>query len=288
MTIYVPEIGGVTLSEIIRLIRMRLGDFPQKRRQVETGDGVTVNYRLTNSPYETDGVTSTVAGTTSTAFTVDYDASWLTFTSAAADAAEIVLNYSTVVWSNERITEAVNSAIDELFGRFYVKGVNAALVSDGTAEMLVETAALDDLGPEDRITRVEYWDGSRWRRFDRWSVRATATAKYVVFDGAPSSGQAFRVSYVVRPGNLSAGAQTLEGTAGLPSRAKEPLVLLACSSLIVERMHHRIRDDRGHNTQGDNPVKSYEIQNDAQFLRQQAEVLASKLKMDPLTSRLRQ
>src|SRR5665647_660420 len=171
---------GVSLTELIRLIRMRLGDFPQKRRQIEAGDGVTANYRLTDSPYEDDGVTTTVGGVASTAFTTDYDASWLAFTSPAAVADEIVLNYSTVVWSDERITEAINSAIDELFGRFYVKGFNDAIYSDGSAELTVQTSAGFDLGPEDRITRVQFWSGSRWVRSDRWRVEAQGDTKVVI------------------------------------------------------------------------------------------------------------
>ena len=274
---------GCSLTELIRLVRRRVGDFPQRVRKTgDVGDGVITDYFLDHTVYGTPVVT--VDGTSSTDFSFDADTGWLTFN--AAPTGDIAFSYASVVWDDERIQEAINSAIDELWGKFYVKGQNDTMVTDGQGELLVETAAGDDLGPEDRITRVEYWSGSRWVRMDRWSVRATPVAKYVVWENIPTAGTILRVSYTVRPGNLDLPAETLEGTAGLPSRAKEPIVLLACSSLIVERMHHRIRDDRGHNTQGDNPVKSYEIQNDAQFLRAQAMLLASSLRMDSLGGRV--
>ena len=278
----VTNIGGTSLDDLVELVRRRLGDFPQRRVQSETGDGVETHYKLRESPYLASGATATVAGSAAT-LTVDYDSGWATFTSAPTG--EILISYSTVVWSDERIEEAINSAIDELFGKFYIWGVNDDLWSEGGADVIAQNSSGVDLGPEDRITRVEYWTGSRWVRTDRWSVQVQGASKVIVFEQAPIEGINFRISYITRPGNIT-GTQTLEHTAGLPTRAKEPIILLACSGLIVERMHHRIRDDRGHNTQADNTVKSYEIQNDAQFLRAQAMVIAQSLKMDSMQGRV--
>lgn len=278
---------GVTLTELIRLVRLRLHDFPQKHQQAETGDGAKRVFHLRDTLYETHGVTVTVDGAIGTdPYEVDYDSAWVTFDSAPAGA--LIFSYSTVMWTDERITEAINSAIGELFGPFHVAGMNDDLVYSGP-EILAETSAGYDLGPEDRVTKVEYRDGDRWVRITDWSVFTDGTSKYIRFHSAPSSYEdstSIRIHYIVRPGNLNVGAQTLEGTAGLPTRAKEPLLLLACSSLVAERVNTRIKDDRAHNTQNDNPVKSYEIQNDAQFLRNQAEAAMRRLKMNRLNSRL--
>ena len=277
---------GTSLTELIRLVRVRTGDFPQKQRQVETGDGVKADFRLRENVYLAGGVNVTVEGAVNTDVTVDYDADWLTFDAGSEPTGEVIILYSTVVWTDERIQEAINAAIDGLFGDFYVNGENDDLYTDGEAELLIETAAGEDLGPEDRVKEVEYHNGSRWVRLDSWRVRATPSAKYVVFENTPASGQRLRVSYAVRPGNLDTGTETIEGTAGLPSRAKEPVVLYTTAALITDRIHHRIRDDRGHNTQGENQVKSYEIQNDAQFLSAKADTLVGKLKQDGLLSRV--
>lgn len=287
MPIYVPydaSEDGVSLADLIRSVRKRIGDFPQKRRQVESGDGVKSDFRLKDSPHEEYGVIATVDGSAAT-ITPDYDSSWVAFSSAPASGDEnVVISYKTVVWDDERIQEAINAAIDEQFGRFYAVGENDSLLADGTGELLAETADGYDLGPEDRITRVDWHNGYRWIRLDCWRVRSTPDKKYVVFEQNVSG--PIRIAYKVRPGNLTLSDQTLEGTAGLPTRAKEPLVLLACAALMDDRLHHRIRDDRGHNTQSENPVKSYEIQNDSQFIRAKAEVLISRLKMEPISSRV--
>lgn len=278
---------GTTLTELIRLVRIRLGDFPAKQRQVETGDGVKAAFRLHETIREETGITITVAGVSATHFTADYDGSWVVFDGGFLPVGEIIFSYSSVVWTDERVTDAVNAAIDQLFGSFYVRGENHDLYTDGQGELLIETAAGDDLSPDDRVTGVEWWNGSRWVRLDSWHIRTTPEAKYVVFENLPAMGTQLRVCYVVRPGILSDGDETIEGTSGLPSRAKEPLVLYATSMLVTDRLHHRIRDDRGHNTQNENGVKSYEIQNDAQYLRAQAQLLISSLRMDSLIPRVR-
>lgn len=277
---------GVSLTELIRLVRIRLGDFPQYMSQTETGDAVKTFFRLHEGVYADNGVTVTLDGIPDTNGVEDYDSSTMTY--ASAPDGTLVFSYSTVVWTDERITEAINSAIDEMFGPAHVPGMNGDLVYSGP-ELLAEISAGNDLGPEDRVTKVEYHDGDRWIRLTDWTVYTDGTSKYIHFTNGPSSyndSTPVRIHYVVRPGNLTSGTNTLEGTAGLPTRFKEPVVLIACSSLVGDRVNKRIKDDRSHNTQNENPVKSYEIQNDAQYLRNQAEAIMRRLKMSKLTTRL--
>lgn len=276
---------GVSLADLIRLVRLRLADFPAPHQQTEAGDGSTILYRLQENVYETDGVTCTVGGSATTSFTMDYDSSWLTFDTAPADEDAIVFTYSFYTWTDERITEAVNAAIDELFGPFHVAGMNDELAYTGP-ETLAETSAGYDLGPEDRITRVERWSDPYWIRLTDWEVFTDGASKYIRLHRALPTDTVLRIHYLVRPGTLLETSDTIEGTCGLPTRAKEPVVLLACSSLVAERVNKRIRDNRSHNTQDESPVKSYEIQNDAQFLRNQAEIVMRRLRMDRFTTRL--
>lgn len=279
---------GVSLTELIRLVRLRIGDFPSAHEQTETGDAATTVFRLRETVYETEGVTCTVDGSPTTSFTMDYDSSWLTFDTAPGSGATIVFTYSWVTWTEERIKEAINSAIDELFGPFHVVGMNDALAYAGP-ETLAETAAGYDLEPEDRVTQVFYKQSASdtyWRRITDWEVFTDGTSKYIRFHRDLPSGTTLRIHYLVRPGNLDKSTDTLEGTAGLPTRAKEPVILLAMSSLIVDRVNKRVRDDRAHNTQNENPVKSYEIIQDANLMRNQAEVAMRRLRMGKLVSRL--
>ncbi len=284
--------NGTSLTEIIWSVRKRIGDFPQNVTQNETGDGTTVAFRLRGTLDEATGVTCTVAAVTSvedTDFTVDYDSNWLTFGAAdvPADAAAIIFTYKTVGWADERIQEAINASIDQLFSNFYVEGVNATtLETDGEGELQVTTDDPTDLGPEDRITRVEFDNGDRWVKLENWSVRRTATKKYIVWQNAPVEGYPLRVTYVVRPANLDSGAQLLETTAGLPARAKEPLVDYACAELLGDPLARRILSDMAHNTQNENAVKSYDIVNAANVFYARAVMKAGKLKMEPLKSRL--
>lgn len=278
---------STTLTTLIDLVRRRLGDHVQEGYDTASGDGEMDRFALTHVNLVADSLSVLVDDVAEPNYTVDEHSGWVSFGNIpAAGTDNVVFSYQYTVWSDERITEAINAAIDELFGKFYVHGYNDDLWSDGTAECVVQTTAGVDLDPEDRITKVEFWSGSRWVRIDRWKVSRIEDAKTLVFEFTPTTGTNYRVHYVKRPGNLESLSQTLEVTGGLPTRAKEPIVLLACADLITDRIHHRIRDDRGHNTQGENPVKSYEIQNDAQFLRAQAELKASKLRMSPLMSRV--
>ena len=274
---------AITLTNLRDMVNRRLGNDLEWASATDEGDGGSTLFRLPHTNIVT--LTVQVDGVDYTSGTLDEESGWYTFASPPAPEAELAFQYSYRHWGETRVDESINSAIDELFGKFHVDGFNDDLWSEGGAEFIAQTSAGVDLDPEDRITRVEFWSGTRWVKTDRWHVTVQNGTKVVIFEVTPTLGTNIRISYHARPGNLTNGVDTLETTSGLPTRAKEPIVLLACSSLITERMHHRIRDDRASNTQNENPVKSYEIQNDANYLRQQAEVLASKLRMAPLRGR---
>ena len=275
---------AVTLEYLRTLVNRRLGNHLQWAAATDEGDGASTLFRLPNQNIVTSTLIVQVDGSNATG-SLDEESGWYTFVAAPALSTVLTFEYAYVVWLDVRVDEAINSAIDELFGKFHVEGFNDDLWSEGGAEFIAQTSAGVDLDPEDRITRVEFWTGTRWAKTERWHVTVQNGTKVIIFEVTPTLGTNIRISYHARPGNLTADNHTLETTAGLPARAKEPIVLLACSSLILERVHHRIRDDRAHNTQSENPVKSYEVINDSNVLRQQAEVLASKLRMAPLRGR---
>jgi len=284
--IYVPENEGTSLTDLIRAVRMRLGDFPQKRKQSEISDGSTANYRLKGKPYEDDGVTATVAGY-SAVQTMDYDSGWISLSAFPDASDEVVFYYSTVVWTDERITEAINASIDGLFGQFYVIGTHDDIQGNGTNEFEVTTSGGFPLSAGDRIIKVEKNSSSNMIRLKDWSVHSTATKKYVHLANATSSSDVIRVTYAARPKNLvynlpswNYPTETLEGTAGLPTRAKEPIVCYSTASLMRERLSTRAMDDRY--TQDQNNVRLYEVLNVVNALELNAEMQLRKLRMSPL------
>ena len=276
----------VTLDNLIYATRLRLGDHVQEGYDTATGDGETDRFALSHVNLLEESLSVLVAGTPDLTATVDERSGWVSFTSIPADNSVIEFSYQYTIWSDERITEALNAAIDERFGQYYVEGFNDDLWSEGGAEFVAQNGAGEDLDPTDRITKLEWWNETRWVRTDGWHVEVQGDIKVIILETTPQAGINFRISYHSRPGNLVDTNDTLETTVGIKGYFKEPIVLLACADLITDRIHHRIRDDRGHNTQGENPVKSYEIQNDAQFLRAQAELKLSRLKMPPLRTRV--
>lgn len=268
---------GVTLTELIRLVRLRLNDFPQQMRDVNhTGDGATTKYRLYSKVYEDDGVTVTIAGTASTAFATDYDSGWLTFTSAPTDGSAIVANYSCVVSTDEQITEALNSAIDDCFGTLVVQGENATLMTDGTTELLCETDTGDDLSPEDIIERVEYWDDPHWVTLHDWRPKNHSGKKYIHFRRLPTTGLTVRISYLVRPGQLDDPYQTLEGTAGVPTRYKEPIILFACAKLVSAQLTARTHSNMFYNAEGKNAPSVYDLRMRINDLQAEGELALRK------------
>lgn len=277
-----------TLTNLISSVRTRLGDHVQEGAGTATGDGAQTRFRLPDDNIVVNSLTMTVSSVAYTAFTVDAESGWVTCTGTVpALSAPITFSYQYTGWSAARVQDAINAAIDQLFHNFYVEGVNATTMStDGEGELLAEKSDGTDLGPEDRITRVEFDNGDRWVKLENWSIRRTATKKYIVWQNAPVTGYTLRITFVTRPTNLTSGSDTLETTAGLPARAEEPLVDYACAELLGDPLARRILADRAHNTQNENAVKSYEIENAARVFRARAELKAQKLRMEPLKARL--
>jgi hypothetical protein len=295
MTIYVPgsegpgnalpvSEGTTSLSSLTSSIRRRLGDHTQLFVQLETGDDSTENFHLQQSPAEELVVKLDDVETTD--YSLSEGSDWISFNDAPGVGVVIRIEYESYIWSTEHIVEAINEAVDQLFGDFYVESCHDDIPTTGDQEYTLTDAAHIGLDPSVRIARVEYWSDPHWVKTERWSVRNTETTKVLHFENAPLPGLYLRVTFHAWPGHFEAVGDSLEATVGLPTRAKHALILYAMSSLVGDRLGPRIRSDMGHNTQNENQVKSYEIQNDAAWYRSQAEIRARRLHMTPLRSRV--
>ena len=277
---------ATTLTNLIDAVRRRLGDHIQEGYDTADGDGAMDRFALTHTNIVPVSLTVTVSGAATTALAIEEESGWVTFTNPPANAAPITFSYQYTVWSDVQVKEAINVGIEELFGNFYVDGTNDDIWSEGGAEFIAQNSAGTDLSPEDRVTKVEYWNGSRWVKLEGWHVMTQNATKVIIFENTPTTGLNFRISYHSRPSLLTNVSDTLETTSGVPARAKEPVIDYACSELISARIAMGIRDDRAHNTQNENRIKSYEVVNDASYFRAQAERKASKLRMAPLKGRV--
>lgn len=268
---------AVTLSGLREMVNRKLGNHLQWASATDTGDGSTTLFRLPHQNVVESSLVVSEDGVEADYGTLDEDSGWYQFSTAPGDAVALVFTYSYRHWSDTQVNEALNSAIYELFGRFYVENTSE-FETDGSQEYAAVDVSAAALAYEDRIKRVELWSDPHWVKVEGWRVMHKADVKYLHFETAPVSGYTVRVTYITHAGELS-GDSTLLTSTGLPERAKEPVYLYACAELLTSRIAPDLRDDRAHNTQNENRIKTYEIVNNAQFFRAQAELKASKIRM---------
>ena len=280
--IWVPD-TGVLATDIVTEIRGRLSDLKQLGTTTETADGTNKSFKMRDAPIT--GLAVTDDGTTTTAYSVDTDTGWVTFNTAPTDGHALVFTYGYYLYSDDHILSALNAAVSDLFGDFSVQDSNDTVLTTGEQEYVVQTSSGVDVSPGARVSKVEYWSDPHWVRIDGFSTRTTQTQVLVHFETAPASGYKLRFTWQTWPSIFSSLSDTLEDI-GLPDRAKEPLELYAMSKLLGDRLGYRLRSDLGHNTQGENQVKSYEIQNDAAWYRSQAQLEAQMLRQNPMSVRI--
>ena len=84
-------------------VRALTSDKAQYDRATATGDGATVEFSLPNAPVKGTPLI-TIAGTSTSAFTLDADLGLVTFDAAPADGAAIVMTYRWTLLSDDDIT----------------------------------------------------------------------------------------------------------------------------------------------------------------------------------------
>lgn len=274
---------STTLTQLIVLVRDRANDQVQEGYAKSVGDGVTERFSLPDANIIHDSLTVQVDGVASTSFSVDEASGWVRFTvipGAPSDADEknITFSYQYTIWSDAQIIEAVNAAIDDCYGALVVEGENAALTSNGASELLCTTTAGADLSPEDVVERVEYWSDPHWVTLHDWRAKNHSGRKYIHFRRRPLSGAKFRISYIKRPTPLSLVTDTLEATAGLPARAREPVILFACAKLISQQLNALTHSNLFYNAEGKNATRVLDLRMRVQDLQAEGELALRKAK----------
>lgn len=98
----------------IETLRLTIGDKPRLQREAFDGDGVTTEYRLKFAPVQVlpapqvwkDGTLLTEV----TDYLIEYELGLIAMTIAPAANAELIIQYMSVVWSDEEMQEYLDAA----------------------------------------------------------------------------------------------------------------------------------------------------------------------------------
>src|SRR3990167_7303185 len=110
------------LSDLITQVRSAVEDPGDTITDNFTGDASTTVWRLSSKPIGTDSDTVTVASaaqTRGTAYTINYNNAEITFTSAPANGAAVVVTYTLYQWRTARVIDGINAGIRRLPPKVY-------------------------------------------------------------------------------------------------------------------------------------------------------------------------
>lgn len=113
-----------TLQNWIDDVRTSLEDYGDTITDNFTADGVTTIWKLSSFPikFQSETVTdNSVLKTRVTDYNVNYDNGEITFVVAPVNTHAVVVQYTKVVWRDERIITALQAGIRELFPAVYVQ-----------------------------------------------------------------------------------------------------------------------------------------------------------------------
>lgn len=276
-----------TLSSLVDDVNLELQNHEQRGSATATGDGDTRAFIVAPMcSYITDDYIWTVevdgAGVGSDTYVMDFTTGVCTFVIAPdlSSVVNFVFNYTP--FHPDMVEQAINAAINNLFPSFYVKtstviaassSTNYEYTLPATAEFVTGVFGGDSAtGPWERLTRSK-----------RYEVEMEDGVASLRFYAEPEDSY-LRVRYIARPQPISSG-DTIEETAGLPSRAKDPIISYACYYLLTQKLAPRTRADVAIATQGQGVLTPRQMNDTINtfFMRYQFQM--ASLKMLPWTSK---
>jgi len=273
-----------TLGGLVELVNSELENHTSFGSWQAVGDGTATTFTVAPlARYIVDDATWAVevGGVATTGFTMDFDSGVITFDTAPALSVPLTGKFNHAYWTDELVAQAVNAGINNLFPAFYVAKADTSISLVGDTyeyAMPAETQFItavetrsDATGAYTKMARSKYeWlsDG------DHLNLR---------FFSAPTG--FMRVRCINRPSPLVNLTDTLEDTAGLPKRAKDPIISYACWYLLTQKIAPRIRSDIAVNTQGVGTLSPRQIADGTQawLMRYQLQLAANR--MPPWMSR---
>jgi hypothetical protein len=104
-----------TLADYLSELRTSLEDPGDTITDQFTGDGTTTRWKASSFPIKTVSDTVTVGGASYTNYTVNYNNGEFLFGTAPGAAIAVQLQYTKVVWPDERLTSALNAGIRQMY-----------------------------------------------------------------------------------------------------------------------------------------------------------------------------
>lgn len=305
-TIYVPSTrhhagtasspdsqGTTTVATLIARVNEKVGNYTRQAYASFRGNFLQTAFVLPHR--NVSNLQCVLSGLRTSFFTVVSATGVITFTTAPPSVPvdepdNVFVSYEYIPWTDAEITEALNASVNELWGKFYWEGMHDDIDTTGHPEYLVQDSDHNDIPPDSRVTRVEWSTESgadaAWVKLERWHVRASGGHKYVVLEQPIFTGYYLRFCFQCPGGIISATTDTLETTVGLPTRAADALVTMACANLLEGGIGRRF-DSLTRGTVPDaNQIKSYEIIQDIQLLRNAAFAKAQRVMMQPFSARI--
>ena len=231
-----------------------------------------------------DGVLQTKVTTRGAAGVyVDYDSGWLYFSTAPGTDAVITADYQWRYYSDDRVLQALNSALAYAYPRLPLRGIDSTSLSgDGTSTQFTLPA---DVGYLERIDTS--LDGSSWTREYDWRIDEAydedtdTTDRYLMFIGGAPSTVTIRLRYVRARGTLATTASELQKDGHVRAEASDGMVNYACWDLLYSVIASRLRDNAFLNDEAPNVPKIYEALRVADSFRLAADAALDAARSTP-------
>jgi len=267
-----------SLEGLVGMVNSELENHTSSGPWQAVGDGTTTSFTvapLARYIVNDSAWVVEASGVATTEFTMDFDSGVITFDVAPALSVPLTAQFNHAYWTDELVLQAVNAGINNLFPAFYVPKADTSI-------SLVADTYEYALPPETQfITAVET------RSANTGAYTKMARSKYewlsdgdhltLRFFSAPTG--FMRVRCINRPSPLVGLNDTLSDTAGLPARAKDPIISYACWYLLTQKIAPRIRSDIAVNTQGVGTLSPRQINDGVQawMMRYQLQIAANRM-----------
>ncbi len=265
-----------TLNDYVSDVRTSLEDYGNLVTDQFSGDATTIVWQLSSAPILTNSESVTIAGAAqarTTNYTVNYDNGQITFVSAPAAAAAVVIQYTKVIWRDERIINAVNAGIREMYPAVYRIGEAYVLLqtqvwdydlslasivppasSFGDQTLPVEynatTARQDLLKAQTRIHFYEYHPYGQNQVYTPYEFCRRTTPNMLHIDGDPMPNDTMRIVYTAPCSTLA----NLSDVSNVPDEYYMLPIWFALSVLMEKKEARRSRYDGYTAMQGTNAV----------------------------------
>ena len=258
MPIYIPDFGGVTLSDIRDEVDNRLSNFKFWVTWRATGDGITTGYTLPNGTLVLSSDSATVDGG-AVAYTVDDQAAVIVFDSAPPSGSAIQVRYQWEAYAPWEIDQAINAGVRYLSDRFPVNDTDTSLVGDGTTTEFPLPSSVDFL------LRVETYAISSGSVPDRWvptrvpwETYQLGSTKYLRLYAVPTAGMPIRLLYTKLPTTLAEDDDDLYGN-GIDEKCRDALVYYCMWYLLQKTIAPRMSDNAYLNADGLTNLRAIDV-----------------------------